>query len=244
MNELATTATTPNALEILNRAVDSKMDPSSLERLVALAERMADRTAAQEFHSAMARFKAECPPVKRRTENTQFQVTRNGVRQNRTYASLEDIEFTIRGPLASNGLAYRWGSMSIDGGKMTIACVISHVGGHSVESSVTLPYESKAGCSEQQKVGSAMTYAQRYSLVQALGLTSCDADNDGNDESPETISEEDLLRLEVEADEAGVDKAKLLQWAGVTNWRDIPAHKVSQAFAMIAKKKAAARGAS
>lgn len=241
-NELATT--TSSVIDILNRAVSSGLPPEALEKLVSLTERVLDRDAAQKFYAAKAQFAADCPPIPRRTENTQFQVNRNGVRQNRLYASLEDIEATIAKPLAANLLSYRWGTISVQDKYIVVPCIISHACGHSITSEAPMPFESKAGCSEQQKMAVAFTYAKRFSLIHALGLKSCDPDNDGNDESPETISEEDLLRLEVEADEAGVDKAKLLQWAGVTNWRDIPAHKVSQAFAMIAKKKAAARGAS
>ena len=42
----------PTALSILDKAVNSGMTPESLEKLVALAERMADRQAAQEFNAA------------------------------------------------------------------------------------------------------------------------------------------------------------------------------------------------
>jgi hypothetical protein len=213
----------PTALSILDRAVNSGMTPESLEKLVALAERMADRQAAQEFNTAMAAFKAACPPVVRRAENGQFKVTRNGVQQNRRYASMEDIEATIRKPLGDAGLSYRWSSATFDKGQMTLSCVVSHIGGHSVESAVSLPTASSAGCSEIQKIGAAMTYAQRYSLVQALGLTSCDEDNDGNEDPTNTISEKQAMDLDAEIDELHVDRHRLLAFAGVDRLADIPA---------------------
>lgn len=185
---------------ILELAVTSKVDVATLEKLVALHERMSDRQAAREFAEAMSAFKAECPPVERRTENAQFKVSRNGVLSVRKYASLEDIERTVRGPLGNHGLSYRWTDAKLDGGSLTVTCVIGHVSGHHESSSATVPVDSKAGCSDQQKMGTAMTYAQRYSLIMALGLTSCDEDTDGNED------EEKVTQAHVEELEALIDK--------------------------------------
>lgn len=224
---LAANGTAPaplTAMDILARAVESGRSADELAKLIELADRMASMGAAREFAAAMAQFKRECPPVPRRAENSQFQVTRNGAKVNRRYASLEDIEATIREPLGRNGLSYRWGTAVIGDGKMTVACIVSHAGGHSVESSVTLPTDSTAGCSAIQKYGAAMTYAQRYSLVQALGLTSCDEDNDGNDQPrAETITEHQAANLEAEIAELRVDRSRILTFAGVDRLADIPA---------------------
>lgn len=188
-----------------------------LERLMALDERMSARRAAQEFAEAMARFKDTCPAVPRRTENEQFKVTRNGMKVSRRYATLEDTEATVRGPLGQCGLSFRWGDSKLEGGVLTLACIVSHVGGHSVSSSVSLPVESRAGCSEAQKYGAVMTYAQRYSLIQALGLTTCDDDVDGNAEPEAAITPEQVLVLE---DMIGRcpdgTRARLLKYTGET----------------------------
>jgi hypothetical protein len=157
------------------------------------------------------------------------------------YASLDDIAATIRKPLGEHGFSYRWSDAIVEPGKLTLSCVVSHAGGHSKSSSITLPTESKAGCSEAQKVGAILTYAQRYSLINALGLTSCDEDTDGNAEATaETISEADLLSLEVALDSITppVDVAKFREYMGVQRLADIPASKVRQAFDAIARRKA------
>lgn len=240
-SELAAGQHTP--MSILSAAVASGMAPEALGKLVDLAERMDAANARKAFADAMARFGAICPPVQRRTENSQFQVTRDGRKVNRMYASLDDIAATVRKPLAECGLSYRWSNAVIHEGKLTITCVVSHELGHSESSSITLPTESRAGCSEAQKIGSVNTYAQRYSLVNALGLTSCDEDTDGNaDDAPEAkISEADLLALEVALDDAKADVAKFKQWAGVERLADIPASKVAGAFAAVARRKAASK---
>ena len=81
---------------ILQQAVAQGMAPEGLEKLMALYERMSDRVAAHQYAAAMAAFKAECPAIPRRTENSQFKVTRDGVQVPRRYASLEDIAQTIQ----------------------------------------------------------------------------------------------------------------------------------------------------
>ncbi len=228
-------------LGIISQAVKSGMSPEALGQLVALSERMDATNARKAFADAMARFGAICPPVQRRTENRQFPaVTRDGRKTFRTYASLEDIAATIRKPLAECGLSYRWSDATVEGNKLTIACVVSHELGHSESSSMTLPLESSAPISAAQKVGAVTTYGQRYTLINALGLTSCDEDTDGNDDAAtgETISEADLLALEVDLDSTGSDVAKFKKWLGVENLRDIPASKVRQAFEVLARKKA------
>lgn len=235
----AMAASMPRLMEL---AIQSdKVD--ALERLVALDERMSARRAAQEFAEAMARFKHTCPAVPRRTENAQFKVTRNGTQQARRYATLEDIEATVRGPLASCGLSFRWGDSRMEGGNMTLACVVSHVGGHSVSASVTLPVESRAGCSEAQKYGAVMTYAQRYSLIQALGLTTCDEDTDGAENpAPEekiTPNQVDVLIALLEQRPPG-SLDRLLAWTseqwGAKTLDGIPAAQFEWLRADLEKK--------
>lgn len=201
-------------LTIMDRAIQSGVAPEGLEKLFALYERDSAQKARQAFMGALAEFKADCPPIPRRTENTQFSVTRNGVKSNRRYAALEDIEATIRAPLGRHGLSFRWGEMRVDDGRLTMTCIVSHTGGHSESAPCTIPVDSKAGCSEQQKYGAAMTYAQRYSLIAALGLTSCDEDADGA-ANPQRITESQAANLQCLIDEVKADKPKFCKWMGV-----------------------------
>jgi len=204
----------PSPMTLLDRALTHNVPAETLERLVALHERMEARAAEREFAEAFAAFKAACPPVPRRAENAQFKVTRDGRQESRRYASLEDIEVTVRPHLGKHGLSFRWANLKLDGTLLSIDCVVSHVGGHSISSSATLPFEAKSGANEQQKLGSAMTYAQRYSLIQALGLTTCDEDTDAED--PTTITEEQAATIEDYLTGGGVDRVKFLGWLATT----------------------------
>jgi hypothetical protein len=229
----------PTPMTILSAAVQSGHSPEVLEKLVNLSIQMDKRAAESAFFAALSEFKRTCPPVVRRSINSQFEkVTRDGRTVKRAYASLEDIAATIREPLAACGLSYSWSSTSIEGGKLTMACVVSHIGGHSKEHAVTLPTESRGGANSQQQAGSAMTYAQRYSLINALGLTSCDEDTDGNDDPAdvEYITDGQAIELQDLIDHTKTERAKFLAWAGAKTIAEIPASKFAAARAMLVKK--------
>ncbi|REK40911.1 MAG: hypothetical protein DWQ20_00860 [Actinobacteria bacterium] len=230
-------------LSLIQQAMNKDMPPESIERLFSLFERMADRQASQEFAAAMAAFKSECPPIPRRTQNSQFMVEYvddSGVRHKRPrmYASLEDIESTIREILGRHGLSYRWEDTKVQDGALSMVCVIDHEGGHSKRSPVVLPVDSKAGCSDQQKYGAAMSYAQRYSLVQALGLITCDEDDDGNTGATKaTVTEDQARELELLAENVGANVPVFLGMMNVESFEDIPAARYRYAVAMLEKKR-------
>ena len=229
-----------NPATIIQLAIERNISPESMDKLVALAERIDNRMREQAFSAAMTKFKEACPPVPRRTENTQFKVMRNGVQVFRKYATLEDIEATIRGPLGECGLSYRWGNATVTDGKLTIECIISHAKGHHVSSSTTLPVTSNAGCSEAQKYGAALTYGQRFSLIQALGLTSCEEDDDGNDVGggdPDPITENQVANLQGLIDEVRADKARFLKFMGVKGLGEIPSTRFKEAVRALEAKR-------
>lgn len=194
-------------LDVIARGIETGMPPEAMEKLFALYERGEAHAATKAYAEAMAAFKNDCPPIPRRTENPQFKVERNGVRSNRKFASLEDIAKAIGPALSKHGLSYRWGDMKIEGGYLTMPCIVTHSGGHSESSmSMPMPIDSKAGCSDQQKVGTAQSYAMRYSLKAALGLTDCDEDTDGGLPPGPTVDENQIANLDALLDEIGAKR--------------------------------------
>ena len=160
-------------------ALEKGTDVEVLERLVALQERVTERNARSEFFGAMTAFHAECPPITKTRENSQFKVSRNGVQKAARYAPLEEITRVAQPVAAKHGLIWKWDTR-IEGELMHVICRVTHVAGHSEETTVSMPFESKAGSSPQQKYGTAQTYGMRYRLIAALGITTADDDTDGN----------------------------------------------------------------
>ena len=96
------------------------------------------------------------------------------------YTPLDDIVDSFRPHLAALGLAFTQGAVWLDG-RQVLATRILHASGQWIESWFPLePLPDKNGVITPQAWGSASTYARRYGLQAALGVTTGDVDDDGN----------------------------------------------------------------
>ncbi len=97
------------------------------------------------------------------------------------YSSLADIERTIRPALVKNGLFYIQRPEMLEGHsgvKMTTD--IMNLNGEKIE---WFPIEIPTAKKDSQGVGSAITYARRYSLLVTLGLSTDEIEDNGNHSS-------------------------------------------------------------
>lgn len=221
--------------QLIRLALEKGQDPKELYAL--LREERGHR-ARMEFSQAMANFKGECPPIPKR-HDSQFDVTDKGVKRKRKYADLEDIDRIIAPIMAKHGLHYRWGSAVVKDAMLSQSCIVSHVAGHFEESTITLPTGSAAGCSEAQKYMSASTYARRYSLIAAAGLTSCDEDTDGADDGDpgECITTEQSMALNDALIDCGGNRETFLKAFQIDKLAALPASRFDQAWQSIQDKK-------
>lgn len=221
------TALTP--MDMLDRAVAQGANVETLDKLMNLQERWEKNQARKNFDAAVSKAKATIPPI-----------VRNATGHNsKKYVDFAAIAKVVDPILAANGLAYRFRTTQAD--RINVTCILfGH--GHAEESSLSGPPDKTGSKNDIQAIGSTLTYLQRYSLVQALGLAASD-DDDGkgardtgpvSDEQAETI-----LKLVTET-KANIDK--FLEWAGAESISDIPAPKYADAVAMLnAKKKQGAK---
>ena len=91
------------------------------------------------------------------------------------YADLASIIETVKPILLKNGLTVIQGSEA-DGNIVTVRTRILHVSGEWIETSLTMA----AAGSDPQKIGSAITYARRYSISSILNIAA-DDDDDGEE---------------------------------------------------------------
>lgn len=89
------------------------------------------------------------------------------------YADLSSVLDAIRGPLSANGLSTTQ-TMHIREGHMILRTMLLHTSGQYIVSEYPLPMTGRP-----QEMGSAQTYARRYSLA-ALVCNASDEDDDGN----------------------------------------------------------------
>lgn len=226
--------------DLLRLAVDKGTSVEALEKLVTLHERVADRMAAQEFAAALARFQRVCPVI---LKNVTAQIaTKSGAKFSYKYAPLDDIVAVIREPLHAEGLSYSWdSSVNKERGMLKVVFTLTHVNGHSRSASFEIPWETEAGMSSQQKFAAALTFGQRKSLEQGLGITSGE-DTDGADpERFETITESQAADLDAALQEVKADRVKFLKWMKVAKLSDIRVADYRSALAWVEERRRAER---
>jgi len=163
---------------LLQKAVESNASIETLERLVALAKDVREVQAREAWHAAMAEFQRRCPPIKK--TNTAQIATAKGYYYEYRYAALDEIMETIRPLLGELGLSVSWSSR-VEPQRVVVSCRIAHALGYSENSGeISMPVpdsQDRGGGNPSQRVGSALTYARRYSLLQVTGLAPEDDDD-------------------------------------------------------------------
>jgi len=91
---------------------------------------------------------------------------------NSKYATLDAVWETIRKPLSDNGLSVAQ-TIALVEGEISLETTLFHTSGQWIQSS--LPINAKTN--EPQVVGSAITYARKYSVSAILGISSDDDDD-------------------------------------------------------------------
>jgi hypothetical protein len=160
---------------LISQAIAANLDVEKLERLFALRVQVKAENAREEYVMALSRFQEECPVI----EKTKKVLNKDGSLRYQ-YAPLESIVKQIQKPIADNGLSYRWDTKE-EAGKITAIAIVTHKLGHSEQSSFSVPIDTEGYMTAPQKAASALTFAKRYSLCNALGISTGEEDTDATD---------------------------------------------------------------
>lgn len=88
--------------------------------------------------------------------------------------------------------------------------------------------------SDQQRYGSALTYAKRQVLISALGLSLADPDAPSERTEHVALTDAQVANLCAALDEIGPDgRARFLKWASIESPSDLPASRLDEAFEAI-----------
>ena len=124
-----------------------------------------ENTTQQQYATALVAAIGELSNVPKTASNPYFKSK---------YAPLDAIVEATRPVLAKHGLAIQQQPLFMEG-CAGVETTIIHKNGHSTSTTLLLPLKDQS----PQGVGSAITYARRYSLAAVLGLATED-DDDGN----------------------------------------------------------------
>jgi hypothetical protein len=206
---------------LLRLAIDKDLDIEKLKQLIQMRNEERDAEARRTFAAAMSEFTKRCPAIDK--GKLVDYVTKSGVRIHYRHAELKDIQAVINPICGDLGLSYSW-SNTIEAGKLTTTCTVLHRDGYSRSASFTCPVEnSNPGMSDQQKPAGALTFGERYTIIQAFGLVTAEPDTDGEQDDQEKITEQQVTDLISLAEEVGVKTERILRAAMVEKLEDIPA---------------------
>jgi len=165
----------PTPGELINRGLERGASPESIEKLVALYERLKAGVARDAFVVALSDFQSRCPIIKK-TLAVHTSAAKGGKLRYR-YAPLDHIVKQVRSILHDCCLSYSIDATYEDG-LMRATCKVTHELGHSESSTFMAPVDKDAYMTEPQKYASALTYAKRYAFCNALGILTGDEDDD------------------------------------------------------------------
>ena len=118
----------------------------------------------KEIATALNKAQAEMSGAQKKSKNPFFKSS---------YANLEEVINCVKEPFMNNGLSYMQWPIASDG-YAGVETIIMHTSGEWISSELLL----KCSKNDPQGMGSAITYARRYSLQAAAGVPS--EDDDGN----------------------------------------------------------------
>lgn len=157
-----------NPMRLVEMAISQNADVDKLERLMDMQERWEQKEARKAFNEAMSEFQSKCPRIVKSKQGHGYK-----------YATLGDIQAQIRDVAKDCGLSWRWETKETTPDQITVRCIVTHVLGHSQETeSMAFIEQPNKMQSRTQMIGVANTYAQRYSLIGALGISTADEDMD------------------------------------------------------------------
>jgi hypothetical protein len=216
------TAHTP--MDLLNQAVASG-NIELAEKLMGLHERWEKNQARKAFDAAISTAKAAIPPIVR---------NRSG-HNSKKYADFAAIALVVDPILSTHGLGYRFRSTQTDA-RISVTCILFHRDGHAEDTTLSGPADTSGSKNAIQAIGSTLTYLQRYSLVQMLGLAASDDDNGHGSGNGSAITAEQLKTLEDKFAQVGGVSPATLAYFEVASLAELPAKNFERVLAAVNKK--------
>jgi len=118
-----------------------------------------------ELFTALSKFQGEITNAHKGTQGHGY-----------SYADLASILDMVKAGLAENGLSVVQMPSQAEQGYIAVETMVAHSSGQWIEQSYSMPIPENKRNSAAQNMGSAITYARRYSLAAALGIAQTDDD--------------------------------------------------------------------
>lgn len=215
-------AITPMAM--LNQAVAQGANVEVLAKLMDLHERWERGQQRKAFDEAIAAAKAEIPVIIKNRQG----------HNSKRYADFAAIASVVDPIISKHGLSYRFRTRQDE--RIHVTCILSHQEGHYEENTLAGHADNTGNKNAIQSIGSTLTYLQRYSLTQALGLAASDDDDAHAAGIGETLTEDQIEKIQSLIVETGTDIKLFLAYFKAASIPEMPAAKYASAVTMLEKK--------
>ncbi len=183
-------------LGMLDRAAsDPTQSIERMERMFALYEQAAARSARSAYIEALMSAKADLPKVVK-TGMASYEDKKTGEKISAfRYAKWEEVCQQIEPVLAKYGLLLTFQTEQPSADRVSVTGVLSHRDGHSERAQMALGCDASGGKNNAQGWGSSISYGKRYTSFALLNLVGHD-DRDTDGAPPvETISEDQQIEI-------------------------------------------------
>jgi ERF superfamily len=174
----------------ISLAISQNAPIETLERLFALHKEVEAEKAKSAYIKALSMFQRMCPVIEKKKKV----MNKDGVSVRYMFAPLDDIVSQIKEHLGKNDLSYTW-TVLFDENGVTAIAKITHVQGHSETSSFTVPIGKDGFMTAPQQNAAAQTFAKRYALCNALGISTGDEDTDATTVNTEKKPKSDKSKI-------------------------------------------------
>lgn len=217
---------------LLEMAKRTDIDPDKLEKLMDLQFRFEAKQAERAFNEALAGFQGECPIIKK-SKNVNFKSV------NYDYSPIEEMVGVIRPLLNKHSLSFSFNVKETgEKDKMELVTKIRHAQGHAEETSYFFnKYHDDDRMNLSQRAKSAITFAKRAALENALGLvTEKEVDADAR---PKLAPVTDTLISDIKTllKETNSDETKFLNYVGAESVESLSPEQAQKAIHALKAKK-------
>lgn len=217
--------------EMIRLAVEGKADLDKLEKLLTLQERWESNEAKKAYHKAMADFKVNPPKIDK--DKKVGYASKSGGNVGYTHASLANVTDKISVELSKYGLSASWTTKQ--NGNVEVTCKITHVKGHSEQTTLSAPADTSGSKNSIQAIGSTITYLERYTILALTGLATRDMDDDGA-QATEFVSEAQVNEMLDYITLLKIDVNKFLEYMKADSLESIPKASFNKAMAALRSK--------
>jgi hypothetical protein len=223
---------------ILRIVQDKDIDPERLERFLNLQIMMEERQAKQAFQDALAGFQGDCPIIKK-SKKVDFKSS-NGNKVNYFYAPLDEIAHTAKPHLRKWGLSYNFNIKKTDDKvEHELVTTISHSAGHQESYSHFFnPVHDDNRMNLAQRKKSAISFAKRAGLENALGVVTAGEDDDARRLLDREITSEQLHDIRNLLMTTNTKMPEFLKFMGVEKLEDLSELEGKKAIHALKQKRA------